>query len=50
MEIKQKQKCHGGYVYLCQHSSDVLGCKMNFRVFLPYSENENEKFPVLYYL
>lgn len=42
-------KCFEGVQKVFSHYSNVLSCEMNFAVFLP-NGNENQKFPVLYYL
>lgn len=42
-------KCFGGQQLQCQHVSDVLGCDMQFSIYLP-PQSEHAKVPVLYWL
>jgi len=43
-------KCFGGYQKVFSHQSKELSCEMNFAVFLPASSDDQQKFPVLYWV
>ncbi|CDH20381.1 putative esterase [Xenorhabdus bovienii str. kraussei Quebec] len=49
MERIERRACFGGWQDVYQHDSTVLGCTMNFAVYLP-PQAEHQKLPVLYWL
>ncbi|ERT12473.1 S-formylglutathione hydrolase [Photorhabdus temperata] len=49
MERIERHACFGGWQDVYQHESAVLGCAMNFAVYLP-PQAEHQKLPVLYWL
>ncbi|CDG98579.1 putative esterase [Xenorhabdus bovienii str. puntauvense] len=49
MERIERRACFGGWQDVYQHDSAVLGCTMNFAVYLP-PQAEHQKLPVLYWL
>ncbi|XP_025415730.1 S-formylglutathione hydrolase-like isoform X2 [Sipha flava] len=51
-EIKcvSNNKSFGGYQKVYEHFSNALQCTMKFGIYIPPSEQEDEKFPVLFYL
>ncbi|WP_445373951.1 S-formylglutathione hydrolase [Photorhabdus tasmaniensis] len=49
MERIERHACFGGWQDVYQHESAVLGCAMNFAVYLP-PQAEYQKLPVLYWL
>ena len=49
MERIEHRTCFGGQQNVYRHTSSVLGCTMNFAVYLP-PQAETEKLPVLYWL
>lgn len=49
MERIEHRACFGGWQDVYRHESKVLGCTMNFAVYLP-PQAETEKLPVLYWL
>ncbi|NDK99875.1 S-formylglutathione hydrolase [Photorhabdus bodei] len=49
MERIERHACFGGWQDVYQHESAVLGCTMNFAVYLP-PQAEHQKLPVLYWL
>ena len=49
MERIEHRACFGGWQDVWRHHSDVLGCEMNFAVYLP-PQAANERCPVLYWL
>lgn len=46
--VKQHQ-CYGGKQLFCQHESKVLGCSMNFAVYLP-PDTARQDCPILWFL
>ncbi|XP_050419960.1 S-formylglutathione hydrolase-like [Adelges cooleyi] len=50
IKVVTNNKCFGGYQKVLEHSSDVLKCTMKFGIYIPPQENEEEQFPVLFYL
>ncbi len=50
LENLSTQKSFGGWHQRYRHRSDVLGCDMNFAVFLPPQAAPGAKLPVLYWL
>ena len=49
IERIERRACFGGWQDVYRHRSDVLGCHMNFAVYLP-PQAATEKLPVLYWL
>lgn len=49
LERIEHRACFGGWQDVYRHSSDVLGCPMNFAVYLPPQARER-RLPVLYWL
>ena len=49
MQRIEHRACSGGWQDVWRHHSDVLGCEMNFAVYLP-PQAANERCPVLYWL
>jgi S-formylglutathione hydrolase len=49
MERIEHRACFGGWQDVYRHQSKVLGCTMNFAVYLP-PQAERERLPVLYWL
>lgn len=49
MERIEHRACFGGWQDVYRHESHVLGCMMNFAVYLP-PQAETQKLPVLYWL
>ena len=49
MQRIEHRACFGGWQDVWRHHSDVLGCEMNFAVYLP-PQAANERCPVLYWL
>ncbi|THF62985.1 S-formylglutathione hydrolase [Pseudothauera nasutitermitis] len=49
MERIEHRACFGGWQDVYRHESKVLGCAMNFAVYLP-PQAEKERLPVLYWL
>ena len=49
MERIEHRACFGGWQDVYRHDSAVLGCAMNFAVYLP-PQAETERLPVLYWL
>ncbi|WP_426664595.1 S-formylglutathione hydrolase [Rhodanobacter aciditrophus] len=49
MERIEHRACFGGWQDVYRHDSAVLGCAMNFAVYLP-PQAEKERLPVLYWL
>ena len=49
IERIEHRACFGGWQDVYRHRSDVLGCDMNFAVYLP-PQAATEKLPVLYWL
>ncbi|ENO84851.1 S-formylglutathione hydrolase [Thauera linaloolentis] len=49
MERIEHRACFGGWQDVYRHESKVLGCTMNFAVYLP-PQAEKERLPVLYWL
>lgn len=49
MERIEHRACFGGWQDVYRHESNVLGCAMNFAVYLP-PQAETQKLPVLYWL
>ncbi len=49
MERIEHRACFGGWQDVYRHESHVLGCTMNFAVYLP-PQAETQKLPVLYWL
>ena len=47
MELVSSNKSFGGHQKVFKHRSEILGCSMNFGVYLPPGD---EPCPVLYYL
>jgi S-formylglutathione hydrolase len=43
-------KCFGGFQNVYKHASQVLGCDMNFAVYLPAAAAAGKKCPVVYWL
>src|ERR1051325_1420583 len=43
-------KCFGGVQNVYKHRSEVLGCDMNFAVYLPPAAAGGKRCPVLYWL
>ena len=50
MERIEHRACFGGWQDVYRHSSRVLGCQMNFAVYLPPQAKAGAKLPVLYWL
>ncbi|RZZ81327.1 S-formylglutathione hydrolase [Pseudoxanthomonas winnipegensis] len=50
MERIEHRACFGGWQDVYRHSSQVLGCQMNFAVYLPPQAQAGAKLPVLYWL
>ncbi|TMN20158.1 S-formylglutathione hydrolase [Pseudoxanthomonas sp. X-1] len=50
MERIEHRACFGGWQDVYRHSSQVLGCQMNFAVYLPPRAQAGAKLPVLYWL
>ncbi|WP_379654564.1 S-formylglutathione hydrolase [Pseudoxanthomonas sp. UC19_8] len=50
MERIEHRACFGGWQDVYRHSSQVLGCHMNFAVYLPPQAQAGAKLPVLYWL
>jgi S-formylglutathione hydrolase len=50
MERIKNWACFGGQQQVWKHSSSMLGCSMEFAVYLPPQASETAKLPVLYYL
>ena len=49
IERIERRACFGGWQDVYRHHSDVLGCDMNFAVYLP-PQAATQKLPVLYWL
>ena len=49
LERIEHRACFGGWQDVYRHHSDVLGCEMNFAVYLP-PQAATQKLPVLYWL
>ncbi len=49
IERIEHRACFGGWQDVCRHESNVLGCTMNFAVYLP-PQAEHARLPVLYWL
>lgn len=49
MERIEHRACFGGWQDVWRHQSSVLGCAMNFAIYLP-PRTDKEKLPVLYWL
>jgi S-formylglutathione hydrolase len=49
MERIEHRACFGGWQDVYRHDSPVLGCAMNFAIYLP-PQAETQKLPVLYWL
>ena len=49
IERSEHRACFGGWQDVYRHHSDVLGCDMNFAVYLP-PQAATQKLPVLYWL
>ncbi|MDQ1121375.1 MULTISPECIES: S-formylglutathione hydrolase [Pseudoxanthomonas] len=50
MERIEHRACFGGWQDVYRHSSQVLGCQMNFAVYLPPQAQAGARLPVLYWL
>lgn len=50
MERIEHRACFDGWQDVYRHSSQVLGCQMNFAVYLPPQAQAGAKLPVLYWL
>ncbi|TBV75347.1 S-formylglutathione hydrolase [Pseudoxanthomonas winnipegensis] len=50
MERIEHRACFGGWQDVYRHGSQVLGCQMNFAVYLPPQAQAGARLPVLYWL
>jgi len=50
LTLKSSVKCFGGFVNRYNHQSSTVKTAMTFSVFIPHKEEENQKFPILYWL
>ena len=51
IETTARQRAFGGWQLRCRHASGVLGCEMNFAVYLPpQAQQDGAALPVLYWL
>ncbi|KAJ3217510.1 hypothetical protein HK099_005444 [Clydaea vesicula] len=50
MSETSSSKVHDGCIKVFKHSSQVLGCEMNFSVFIPKQTTKDQQFPQLYFL
>lgn len=50
MKTLSKKRSFGGWQHVCEHESSILGCTMQFGVYIPDSATEAKPVPGLWYL
>lgn len=50
LQLVSSNKSFGGYQKIYTHFSKELSCQMKFAIYLPANIDNNEKYPVLYWL